>query len=198
MGFRILRSSSDQPASDADKATSFGSALHMACEWLALQESIPSEADITETLERFAAAWGVFDVERLRKAFTRWLRSDIKERSFAYAHHDPEVPFSAAIGERILEGEIDLLCYDDAASSALIVDYKTGGSQAETSAALHDKHLLQAQCYAYAALQAGFAQVEAHFVRVEQEDAARSGQPQEVVYSFEKSDFEELRATIEQ
>ena len=194
----IEPASGDQPASDADKATSFGSALHMACEWLALQTSEPSEADITETLERFAAAWGVFDVERLRKAFMRWLRSDIKERSFAYAHHDPEVPFSAAIGERILEGEIDLLCYDDAASGALIVDYKTGGSQAETAAALHDKHLLQAQCYAYAALQAGFSQVEAHFVRVEQEDATRPGQPQEVVYSFKKADFEELRTVIEQ
>ncbi|WP_303728506.1 exodeoxyribonuclease V subunit beta [Denitrobacterium detoxificans] len=194
----IEPASGDQPANDADKATSFGSALHMACEWLALQTSEPSEADIDEALERFAAVWGVFDVERLRNAFMRWLHSSIKERSFAYAHHAPEVPFSAAIGERILEGEIDLLCYDDAASGALIVDYKTGGSQAETAAALHDKHLLQAQCYAYAALQAGFSQVEAHFVRVEQEDAARSGQPQEVVYSFEKADFEELQAIIEQ
>ena len=62
-----------------------------------------------------------------------------------------------------------------AGSVALVVDYKTGGSPAETAEQLHEKHLLQATCYAYAVLMEGYAQVECVFVRVEQDRADAPG-----------------------
>ena len=61
---------------------------------------------------------------------------------------------------------------------------KTGGSPAETAEQLHEKHLLQATCYAYAVLMEGYAQVECVFVRVEQDRADAPGQPQTGVVSF--------------
>ena len=89
-------------------------------------------------------------------------------------------------------GEIDLLACvaptgtrEQPAGSALVVDYKTGGSPAETAEQLHEKHLLQATCYAYAVLMEGYAQVECVFVRVEQDRADAPGQPQTVSYRFD-------------
>ncbi|MEG0322617.1 MAG: PD-(D/E)XK nuclease family protein, partial [Raoultibacter sp.] len=93
------------------------------------------------------------------------------------------------------EGEIDLFCTDDSVN-AFIVDYKTGGSSAETEDQLHEKHLLQAQCYAYATLGQGFESVEFAFVRVEQDDPAGIDTLQVVPYRFEQKDVPALEAII--
>ena len=63
---------------------------------------------------------------------------------------------------------------------------------AETAEQLHEKHLLQATCYAYAVLMEGYAQVECVFVRVEQDRADAPGQPQTVSYRFDAADAEEM------
>ncbi len=96
-----------------------------------------------------------------------------------------------------MEGEMDLVCTDGPAcdgASAFVVDYKTGGSDDESPAALHDKHLLQAQCYAYALLAHGCAEVELCFVRVEHED--ETGALQTVRYRFAAPERDELAAYI--
>ena len=101
----------------------------------------------------------------------------------------------AVAGAGCLEGEIDLLCTDDAAR-AFVVDYKTGGNDAETDEQLHEKHLLQAQCYAYAVLNQGFESVEFAFVRVERDDPSGGDTLQAVPYRFEQSELPLLAAVI--
>ena len=95
----------------------------------------------------------------------------------------------------VLEGEIDLLC-SDGDGHAFIVDYKTGGNDAETPDQLWEKHLLQARCYAYATLMSGYRSVELHFVRVERPDPSDPAQPQVVDYEFTFADLPELAAAI--
>ncbi|MEI3232140.1 MAG: PD-(D/E)XK nuclease family protein [Gordonibacter pamelaeae] len=88
-----------------------------------------------------------------------------------------EVPFVVALDDALMEGEIDLLCTHGAepGGTALAIDYKTGGSDAETPAQLNGKHLLQAQCYAYALLSQGFDEAELRSVRVERPERPREG-----------------------
>ena len=75
-----------------------------------------------------------------------------------------------------------------------MVDYKTGGSDGEAPEALRSKHLLQAQCYAYALLRQGCVEVELRFARVEREDAA--GDMQTVTYRFTAEDLDGLAVRI--
>lgn len=182
------------PADDADKATDFGSALHRACEWLALQPAEPSADARAAALARFARIWGVQDADRLARAFNRWLASPVRDEVRAFAHQVPEAPFHTAVDGQVLEGSIDLLCTNGPDGNAFIVDYKTGGSAAETPEMLHVKHLLQAQCYAFATLQADYDAVDLRFVRVEQDDG--NGGAQTVSYRFCRSDLDDLEAAI--
>jgi ATP-dependent helicase/nuclease subunit A len=115
-------------------------------------------------------------------------------------------------GEAFLEGEIDLLATSDAPGTlaspsgcALVVDYKTGGDASESATWLHEKHLLQATCYAYAVLLQGYEQVECDFVRVEQVangGAAAAGapasanEPQVVSYTFAAADLPDIKRAI--
>ncbi|WP_314009775.1 UvrD-helicase domain-containing protein [Cryptobacterium curtum] len=188
-----------------DDATAFGSAVHQTCEWLALQPVLPSSDELAAAIKRFSLLWHVSDVPRVHTAVSNWLNSSLCKQAFSFPQHSPEVPFTILVGDEMLEGEIDLLCTGthprktkghatSADDCAFIVDYKTGGSSLETPEQLSAKHLLQAQCYAYAALQNGFSHVEAHFIRLEQ--YTDSGEPQTVSYSFNRSNLSELECLI--
>ncbi|MEG0504681.1 MAG: UvrD-helicase domain-containing protein, partial [Raoultibacter sp.] len=145
----------DQFVSDADKATDFGSAFHRLAQ-------LAARHDIAFSQDRFsavAATYGIKDPDRLKRAVNRWFDSAVCTRALSQREHRAEVPFCVSVADEYLEGEIDLFCTDDSVN-AFIVDYKTGGSSAETEDQLHEKHLLQAQCYAYATLGQGFESVE--------------------------------------
>lgn len=177
---------------DFDKATVFGSAFHRLGQLAALIS--PEFAQ--ESLDNIVRTYKVRDRERLVKAFNRWLSSDVCARALSYQNHCPEVPFNVVVEDKgILEGEIDLLCTNDNAST-FVVDYKTGGSPKETEEALQAKHLLQAQCYAYAILKQGFTSVEFAFVRVEQDDPSGQDSLQTVSYRFGSSDLQLLFESI--
>ena len=194
-----------------ESPTAFGSALHAACQWMAETRApgsrgVPSAPDDAR-LAALARTWGVRSaaLPRLRAAVDRWAASDVAREAYALPHAQAEAPLLAHLagpsGEPLyLEGSIDLLCFDPGPSAggqhALVVDYKTGGTPAETPDQLREKHLLQARCYAYAVLRAGFQGVDLRFVRVEQEDPDAHGQPQVVRYSFEASQLEELATAI--
>uniref|UniRef100_UPI003D0E8FB7 PD-(D/E)XK nuclease family protein n=1 Tax=Paraeggerthella hominis TaxID=2897351 RepID=UPI003D0E8FB7 len=75
-----------------------------------------------------------------------------------------------------------------------LVDYKTGGRDEEPLDLVRERHLLQAQCYAYALLCQGYRDVELRFVRVERADA--QGQPQEVSYRFSAKDRSDLAQAV--
>ncbi|WP_298626966.1 UvrD-helicase domain-containing protein [uncultured Senegalimassilia sp.] len=194
-------------ARDADAATSLGTAFHRLAQLAALawQPGCALErpdAARQRALER-SCGLSAEQRDRLDAALERWFASDIASRMGACESVIPEAPFLVRVGgpcdAAYLEGEIDLLgCVAPAgtreqpAGSALVVDYKTGGSPAETAEQLHEKHLLQAICYAYAVLLEGYAQVECVFVRVEQDRSVAPGQPQTVSYRFDAADADEM------
>ena len=198
-------------------ATAFGSALHQACQlmaedlaWRKSQGSgdtaLTMPAD--ERLRACLATWGApaGELSALKGACAHWMASDAAAQAATFGVLVPEAPFYVALqgtqGEPIhLEGAMDLLCHDaptqqDEPRRAFIVDYKTGGSAAETADNLRAKHDLQARCYAYVALTQGFDEVELAFVRVEQPDPARPGKPQEVRYRFTRADKQALHELI--
>ncbi len=246
----------DAPASrmsakDADSATDFGSAFHRLAQLAALRGDDAARAH----LDAACRTYGVGDRARLAAALERWLGSSAHARAQACAHHEPEFPFALPVADGVLEGEIDLFCFDEppapqgdvlggrdaaqpagvshagacraascsasgdaaqpagapqdascsasgesvrsaAPRTAFIVDYKTGGSPAETDEQLRDKHRLQGQCYAFAVLSAGFDAVDIAFVRVEQDDPAGFDALQQVAYAYTAADLPDLARVI--
>ena len=77
-----------------------------------------------------------------------------------------------------------------------MVDYKTGGYDAETADQLCNKHVLQATCYAYAVLLQGFSQVDFAFVRVERDDPSGADTLQKVEYHFTSADLPTITESI--
>ncbi len=191
----------------------FGSALHQACQLMAEQLAARGEprarfeVPSDERLRACLRAWDADDDElpALRDAVTLWATSEVAAEAAAYADVTAEAPFYVTLqgpqGEPVhLEGSIDLLCRDHrvpaAQQTAFVVDYKTGGRASETPAALQEKHLLQATCYAYAVLLQGYAAVEFAFVRVQHRDPSRPDQPQTVRYRFERGRLQDLHEAI--
>ena len=190
--------------------TAFGSAFHLAAQFMAETSAPgqgvpakPGEARLRAMLRACGANDG--QLPRLQQAVTRWAASDAAARAYAHPRVQAEAPLFVHVagpdGEPLhLSGSIDLLCSDPqvqpADQRAFVVDYKTGGNAEETPEALSQKHLLQAQCYAYAVLSAGYAGVDLRFVRVEQSDCRHSGQSQEVGYAFERAQLQELADAI--
>ncbi len=104
----------DAPASrmsakDADSATDFGSALHRLAQLAALRGDDAARAH----LDAACRTYGVGDRARLAAALERWLGSAAHARAQAYAHREPEFPFALSVADGVLEGEIDLLCFDE-------------------------------------------------------------------------------------
>ena len=208
---------------DSADPTAFGSAFHAAAQWAieqldAQRAGGPASGEPTmplpdeERLQALARTWGLSAdaLPRLSAALTLWAGSDVAREALGHGRLQAEAPLFAHVdgptGEPLyLTGSIDLLCTDDASSDApgatgrraFIVDYKTGGSPDETPDQLADKHLLQAQCYAYATLTSGYDAVDIAFVRVEQSDPATPGQPQQVRYAFAGADVPDLVAAIQ-
>ena len=195
------------PKADADKATALGSAFHRAAQFAIEAGSPPDGARIAAIAD--ALALSPAQRRRLAGACERWFGSVACAETHAWELRRAEVPFVVALDGALMEGEIDLLCTHGAepGGAALAIDYKTGGSASETPAQLHGKHLLQAQCYAYALLSQGFDEVELRFVRVERPEppheegtaaAAGPGEPQAVSYRFARPDLEDLRGAVAQ
>lgn len=194
-------------ARDADAATSLGTAFHRLAQLAALawRPGCALERPDVERQQALERSCGLSaeQCDRLDAALERWFASDIAARVGACESVSAEAPFLVRVGSpcdaAYLEGEIDLLACvapagtrEQPAGSALVVDYKTGGSPTEGAEQLHEKHLLQATCYAYAVLLEGYAQVECVFVRVEQDRADAPGQPQTVSYRFDAADADEM------
>ena len=198
-------------------ATAFGSALHQACQFMAEDLAWRKDQGAGDTTlampadERLRACLATWDapateLDALKGACAHWMASDAAAQAASFDVLVPEAPFYVALqgtqGEPIhLEGAMDLLCHDTPTQQgeprrAFIVDYKTGGSSAETPDELQAKHDLQARCYAYVALTQGFDEVELAFVRVEQPDDTKEGQLQQVNYTFSAADLPTIEGEI--
>ena len=190
-------------------ATDVGSAFHRVGQLAVIRAGksgklLPPPNPLVDSIAKSYRIEGA-SRERLNQALERWFASDVARTVEGYARLRAEVPFMVGVDfgsgnaaeVRYLEGEIDLLAESDDMRSALVIDYKTGGSQDESPERLHAKHLLQATCYAYALLTTqGYEQVDFAFVRVEREDEEHPEQPQVVRYSFAARDIDGLRESI--
>lgn len=200
-------------AKDADAATDLGTAFHRLAQLavLAWRPGCALERPGAARQHALERSCGLTAAQRARldAALERWFASDVAARVAACEDARAEVPFFLQVGSAaapaLLEGEIDLLACVAApgvptapTGTALVVDYKTGGTAGESAEALHNKHLLQATCYALAVLQQGYSQVECVFVRVEQARAGNETQPQTVSYRFDAADAPAIRAAIVQ
>mgnify|MGYP004565303535 CR=1 FL=1 len=190
---------------DADKATDLGAAFHRLAQH-AVVSRVPGSPLVCPQEGRIDALCRAYrltslQVARLHVALRRWFESGIAQKVGRYRSVRAEVPFFMQVGKGegapFLEGQVDLLADDGDASSAFVVDYKTGGSPLEDAESLRRKHELQAKCYAYAVLAQGFERVDLAFVRVEQHDESEPGdEPEAVSYSFEQDDFASLEQEI--
>ncbi|MEC4272618.1 UvrD-helicase domain-containing protein [Adlercreutzia sp. R25] len=207
-------------AKESESATALGTAFHrLAQQAIELSERgalfSPGEAAIVAQIQKESLSAG--QQERLRTALDRWLGSDAAARFAAYENRRAEVPFTVHVpasvsdcahsgaqgaesgaiggGAFYLEGEIDGLA-DNGEGAALLIDYKTGGREDETPEQLDAKHRLQASCYAYALMRAGYTSVDAHFLRIEHASLDNPRDPQIVPYHFEKTDLPALEALI--
>ena len=198
---------------DADKATDVGSAFHVLAQRAARRAvargeggrpaaiEMPSREAIDAAVRRMGCAPAA--VDRVQRALERWCESSVAANMVSHRVLRAELPFFVAFpvaepgGEcAYLEGSMDLFACDEMdAGDAYIVDYKTGGSPKEHADDLAEKHRLQAECYAYAALEHGFSRVQATFVRVEA--PAEDGSPQTVHYLYERSDRPQLLQSIQ-
>lgn len=188
---------------DADVATAepagnpmaLGSAFHAACQWLIEMGADELPAERADALARL---WRLTPEQRERfdVALNRWLRSSVRAELLAWPCVRAEVPFFSLGCEDVdiarygayAEGAIDALATNPAdPSRALVIDYKTGGTQDETPDQLLEKHALQARVYADVLHKAGFEAVTVKFVRVEQPDPTifvEPAEPQVVTYNF--------------
>ncbi len=198
---------------DADKATDVGSAFHVLAQRAArcavakgeegrpAAIEMPSREAIDAAVRRMGCAPAT--VDRVQRALERWCECDVAASMVSHRVLRAELPFFVAfpVAEpgrecAYLEGSMDLFACDEIGSGdAYIVDYKTGGSPKEHADDLLEKHRLQAECYAYAALERGFGRVQATFVRVEA--PAEDGSPQTVHYLYEQSDTPQLLQSIQ-
>lgn len=206
---------------DAPSPVAFGSAFHQLCQYMvedyAARRTSDASAELRVPSDDYLLAclgrWGLAApmLTDLREAATLWARSSIAQKACAHPALMAETPFYVTLlgpqGEPLhLEGSIDLLACNLAVApnqqTALVVDYKTGGSPSETPEQLQDKHGLQARCYALAVLSHGYEAVELRFVRVQRRDVQEPDQPQVVSYRFEHDDIqgleEEVRAAYAQ
>ena len=193
-------------AFDQDRATDLGTAFHRLAQYAVIQHDGegPFAMPPAERIEALARTCNLDSGQRARlaQALHRWFGSQIAETMAGLADVAPEVPFFVAVpaasgtGNVYLEGEIDLLGFDEAHDRATVVDYKTGGHDDETPDDLKRKHVLQAACYAYAIMLQGAHAVDAVFVRVERPCADDQDEPQCVRYSFTEDDLPALARAI--
>ena len=166
---------------------------------------IPSQTRINAILAKFDISKRQYS--RYIKALENWCNSKIAARAAKYQNVQAEVPFcmefscehsdpsnQQSASPYFINGEIDLLCSDKGSTDAFVVDYKTGGTQNQTQDELNQKHILQSMCYAYALLASWASHVELAFVRVEHIDS--DGEPQTVMYSYNKKDLPIIEKTI--
>lgn len=198
----------EKPLSDAERDATFrlGLAFHLVAEYMVdsgeFAHKNPGVPD-DKTLRNLVKPYRLDDIQlkRLNSALSSWASCNLAMEAAEYQTVRAEVPFYQAFSTSkmpqrcYLDGEIDLLCMDEDAQHALIVDYKTGGSEEETQVQLQDKHRLQALCYTQAVLSMGVESVDVVFVRVERQDD--DGQPETVRYTFDASQELDVHTKIE-
>ena len=172
------------PSGDRDPMR-FGSALHALLQMSTTDAQVP-DGERAGAIARYHHL-GKEESIRLREAAARFARSQVAVELRRSATVRREHPFSVSVvaGEHSFEfaGAVD--AYGRTGDDALIVDYKSGTSEASAEE-LRDRYETQARCYAYAALREGCARVRVVFVRPEV--VLADGEVQQVTFEFGSAD----------
>lgn len=169
---------------DADKATNLGSAFHELAQTMV--ETGRNHSSVR--LEALARTWNLSQRAKLRlqQAVARWEGCALRREALSYELVRPEVPFfvqADSVYGQYVEGAIDLLACDKEATSALVVDYKTGDIGLSPDQ-IEQRHRMQANFYAWVLMEQGFERVECAFACVEVDDGR--GGPVVVRYGFDQ------------
>ncbi|MBQ6395215.1 MAG: PD-(D/E)XK nuclease family protein, partial [Atopobiaceae bacterium] len=187
---------------DEDRATDFGSAMHMACQVMAegaypFGAMLPKERlDAIATWCRMpeegspkdrSAARGLKSRADLARAVERWSSCDVRSEALSWPRLRAEVPFFTKAESRfgsVVTGFIDLLADDPANHTALVVDYKSG-NLAFTPEGFEADHAMQANFYAWVLMKEGYEAITCKFVALQRDDGEPSGQPLVATYAFD-------------
>ncbi|WP_058270207.1 UvrD-helicase domain-containing protein [Olsenella massiliensis] len=180
---------------DEDRATNLGSAFHELAQSLV---EAPGEAPDARRLDAAARRWRLSSRSRARleTALGRWMGSALRLEALAHDVVRAELPFFQHVesvhGSHVT-GAIDLLCSDEGAERALVVDYKTGDAGLGWDE-LRARHAMQANFYAKVLMGAGFSEVDCAFCCVERDAAELGGVPgQPVVVRWHFDEREQPR-----
>ena len=170
------------PRPGATTALDVGSALH------AVLQNAGDEHDLARLVERAGAAAQLDDasIRAVDSAARAFLGSPLAARVRDAGRVLREAPFLVPLSCTELVGAMDLVAWDG--RHALVVDYKTGGSDLAEDEA-RERYRLQAACYSLAALHAGASEGEVVFAEL---DRGRT-----ITFGFSSGDEEELRRGIE-
>jgi ATP-dependent exoDNAse (exonuclease V) beta subunit len=171
------------PQPGATTALDIGSVLH------AVLESAEDESGLVGLIERAGAAARLDDasLRAVGSAARAFLGSSLAERVRGAERVLREEPFLVPLSCTELVGAMDLIAWTG--DHALVVDYKTGGSDLAEDEA-RERYQLQATCYALAALHAGASEGEVVFAELDRDRT--------IPFGFSSSDEERLRATLEE
>lgn len=172
---------------DEDRATNLGSAFHALAQSMVECGRVPDEARVAAVARHWHLSSRQHD--RLVAALKRWAASEVRREAQSYERLRPELPFFQHVANsshgNYVEGAIDLLCDNNDATQALVIDYKTG-DLGLTLDEIRARHAMQAALYAQVLLDGGYTQVSCAFVCVERDDG--SGEPLTVRYHYDRSD----------
>lgn len=133
---------------------------------------------------------------RLRAALVRWLGSDEAVRFAAFENRRAEVPFTVAIGNFFLEGEIDGLADNGMGPPSSSTTRPAAAPTRRPSSSMRSTAFRRAATPLRGSCAPGYESVDAHFLRIEHAAAVNSRDPQIVPYHFEKTDLPVLEALI--
>lgn len=183
LGLRPMRKESDSGA------LGFGSTAHAVLR--AVLEGDAAEDAIAREARRAALDGGA--LARLTLAVEGFLGSELCARVRQAERFSCEEPLLVPLDDTVLVGSVDLIAWRG--EQALIVDYKSGKAPDEAGSRRrgedrHAQYLLQARCYALAAIEAGACEVDVTFAFIEHADRY-------VSYHFSETDRDVVRGAIQ-
>ena len=132
-------------AARRDRSLLFGQAFHRIMERADLSGACPVSGIVAAAAAEFGIEGDTADLERCAAAA---LASEVVRRAARAERLLREVPFIVRVGERLVEGRIDLLFEEN--GRWILVDYKTDDPAREGTAARAGAYRLQAGLYARA------------------------------------------------
>jgi RecB family exonuclease len=155
----------------------------------AVLQNAGDEQDLARLVERAGVAAHLDDasMRAVDSAARAFLGSPLAARVRDARRVFREASFLVPLSCTELVGAMDLVAWDG--RHALVVDYKTGGSELAEDEA-RERYRLQAECYSLAALHAGASEGEVVFAELDRDRT--------ITFGFSSGDEEELRSDIEE